>query len=495
MKTVGLELNGVGVLAAVHEGNRVNLIDLNETSPRPGWPAFVLKQSDGLLFGQPAEDHCMEIPRQVCSTFLEELSHGSSHLGGTEKSPAYSELTYYFLRDVLDRIRERVGPVDRLHLAVPPAYLEEQYGRSEKIGLLLGMVGDMDVRLVGLGGSGLISLYRSPNPPPPPGVPIIHVELFLHSIQVSVMFREEEIRSQGCHRFQQLGFIQMMRVLSDAMADRLLRETAYDVSEDRRIEQSFYRKILEVLASDDRTRETVLEIQGGSRVRRLKITQDTLRADVRPYVESILNALDRVVRKLETQADRVVLVLSDRAERIRGLEVGLRGRGFQTIVKQGTGAAAFGAAWRASELEIPKELSMISVDESLPIVSGKGEGDETGVRPVLVRAERDDSVATTAPSHVVMDGIAYSIDGNRFTIGSENLKEEFDLILTRRFSFSGLASCRLVRDETGVYLETDGDEQNPAVREAIQSGDRLHFVDGRKGADLLFIQVERGAGL
>jgi len=369
MKTVGLELNDVGVLAAVHDGSAVNLIDLNDTSPRPGWPAFVLKEPDGLLFGQPAEDRCMESPRQVCSTFIEELSHGSSHLGGAQKAPAYSELTYFFLRDVLDRIRERVGQIDRIHLAVPPAYLEERYGRSEKIGLLLGMIGDMEVPLVGLGGSGLISLYRSP--PPPPGVKIIHVELFLHSIQVTVCTREDDIRSQACHRFQQLGFIRMMRVLSDAMGDRLLRETAYDVSEDRRIEQSFYRKILEVLASDDRSRETVLEIQGGSRSRQLRITQETLRADVSPYVESILSALDRVVRELDSGPDRAVLVLTDRAERIRGLEIGLRGRGFQNIVKQGTGAAAFGAAWRARDLEIPKELSMVSVDESVPIVSGE----------------------------------------------------------------------------------------------------------------------------
>lgn len=489
MKTVGLELNDVGVLAAVHDGSAVNLIDLNETSPRPGWPAFVLKESDGLLFGQPAEDRCMESPRQVCSNFIEELSHGSSHLGGAQKAPAYSELTFFFLRDVLDRIRERVGHIDRLHLAVPPAYLEEQYGRSEKIGLLLGMIGDMEVPLVGLGGSGLISLYRSSNPPSPTGVPIIHVELFLHSIQVTVCAREEGIRSQACHRFQQLGFIRMMRVLTDAMGDRLLRETAYDVSENRRIEQSFYRKILEILASDDRSRETVLEIQGGSRARQLKITQENLRADVLPYVESILSALDRVVRELDTGPDRVILVLSDRAERIRGLEIGLCGRGFQNIVKQGTGAAAFGAAWRARDLEIPKELAMVSVDESVPNVVGEGEGDEVGVRPILVRADRDDESTAEPPTHVVISGLAHSIEGDRFTIGSENLEEGFDLKLSRRFSFSGLASCRVVRDDSGVYLEVDDGADGSGMRELIQSGDRIHFADGRKGADLLFVHV------
>ncbi len=489
MKTVGLELNDVGVLAAVHDGTAVNLIDLNETSPRPGWPAFVLKQSNDLVFGQPAEDRCMENPRQVCSTFIEELSHGSSHLGGGQKAPAYSELTYYFLRDVLDRVRERVGQIDRFHLAVPPAYLEEQYGRSEKVGLLLGMIGDMDVPLVGLGGSGLISLYRTPIPPPPPGVPIIHVELFLHSIQVSVCAREDELRAQACYRFQQLGFVQMMRVLTGAMADRLLRETAYDVSEDRRIEQSFYRKILEVLASDDRSRETVLEIKGGSRARQLKITQETLRDDISPYVESILNALDRVVRELETGPDQVLLVLTDRTERVRGLEIGLRGRGFKTIVKQGTGAAAFGAAWRARDLEIPKELSMVSVDESVPIVVCEGEDDGVGLLPILVRADRDDEAAAVTPSHVVIDGLAYSIEGDRFTIGSENLEEEFDLKLSRRFSYSGLASCRLVRDGSGIILEADDGADGPGMRELIQCGDRIHFADGRKGADLLFIRV------
>jgi hypothetical protein len=132
---------------------------------------------------------------------------------------------------------------------------------------------------------------------------------------------------------------------------------------------------------------------------------------------------------------------------------------------------------------------MISVDESLPVVAGEAEGDEAGVRPILVRAKRDSEAASTAPTHVVTNGIAHSIDGNRFTIGSENLEEEFDLRLTRRFSYSGLASCALFRDDTGVYLETDQGGENPEIREVIQSGDRIHFADGRKGADLLFIHV------
>jgi hypothetical protein len=489
MRTVGLELNDVGVLAAVHDRNEVSLIDLNETSERSGWPAFALKRSDGLAFGQPAEDQCMATPRQVCSTFLEELSHGSSHLGGNRNAPAYSELTYYFLRDVLDRVRERVGQIDRVLLTVPQAYLEEEYGRSEKIGLLLGMIKDIGVPLVGIAGIAVASLYRSLNPLPPPGVPFLHIELFLHSIQISVCIREAEIRSQRCYRFQQLGFVQMMRVLSDAMGDRLLRETAFDVSEDRRIEQSFYRKVMEVLASEDRSRETVLDIQGRNRSRQFKITREVLRTDVGPYVESILIVIDRLVREVESWSDRSIIVLSDRANRIRGFEAGLRARGFQTIVKQAFGAAAFGAAWLARERDVPEDLSVVPVDESLTMIEGEGGGFEGVLRPIIDRLEQDDEADAKVPSHVVINGLAHPIDKDIFTIGSGRRGKEFDLELPRRFSYSGLASCRLVREASGVYLQSDDYAENSGIREMVQSGDRVHFSNGQLGTDLLFIHL------
>jgi len=489
MKTVGLELNDVGILAAVHDGDSASLIDFNETSPRPGWPAFALKRSDGLLFGQPAEDRCMESPRQVCSTFLEELSHRLSPLGGTQRAPAYSELTYYFLRDVFDRVRERVGSVDRVVLALPPVYLEEKSGRSEKIGLLLGMMGDLGVPLVGLTGIAVASMYRSLNPLPPPGTPIIHIELFLHSIQISVCSGDSQIRVQGCYRFGQLGFVQMVRILTDAMADRLLRETAFDVSEDRRIEQSFYHKIMEVLASEDRSRETVMEIHGRNRVRQLTITREKLRADVSPYVESILGTLDRVVRDIDSRPDRAVVVLSDRANRIRGFEAGLRRRGFRAILRQEVGAAASGAAWRALEREIPSELSMIPVDEFLPLIAGEGGREGTGFRPILVRSEQIDEGAARMPSHVVIDGVARPIDQEIFTIGPEDQGGELDLVLPSRFSGLGISSCRLVRNASGVFLEIEEGIDGSATREMIRSGDRVHFADGHRDDDLLFVHV------
>lgn len=386
MRNVGLELNDVGVLASIHDGVEVRNLDLNDSPLNLGWPAFALRQSEGLVFGQPAEDRCMEFPRQVCSDFLEELSHGTSSLGGIRQSPSFSELAYYFLRDVWGRVRERAGSIDRVVLAIPPAYLERAYGRDEKIGLLLGMIGDLKIPLVSLTDLALVSLSRSLNPIPPAGLPIIHVELFLHSTQFSVLKLDDRLRRQSVLRVQQLGWVQMMRILTDTMADRLLRQTAFDVSEDRRIEQSFYRKLVEILASEDRSREAILEIHGRNRNRQLKITRETLRADVSPFVDSLVRSLDTVVREAGATVDRCFLVLSERAARIRGLEGRLRTLGYRNLICQAEGEAARGAAWLAGERQLPEDLSLVPVDESVSLFEGGRRGDRPTVRPVLKKS-------------------------------------------------------------------------------------------------------------
>jgi hypothetical protein len=496
MKTVGLELNDVGVLASVQDGGEIRNLDLNESPLSLGWPGFVLRESEGLLFGQPAEDRCMESPRQICSNFLEELSHASSNLGGTGRAPSYSELSYYFLRDVLGRIEARAGSPDRMVLAVPPAYLDRAYGGDEKIGLLLGMINDLKVPLVSLTDIGLASLYRSLNPLPPSGFPIIHVDLFLHSTQFAVFRQGGELERDRVLRVQQLGLVQMMKVLTDAVADRLLRETAFDVSEDRRIEQSFYIKLQEILASSDRSREAILEIKGRHRNRQLKITRDTLRTDVRPFVDSMTRSLDKVVEQAGASMDRCVVVLSERAGRIRGLEARLGTLGFRRVEVQADGEAARGAAWLAGERERPDDLSLVPVEESLPLLVGDGTADRPLLRPVLAKAEGASDRPTARPTHLVIQGVAHPLGQGQTRVGPSSDKG-VNLAFPVGYAYSGVGGFTLIPDGDHLFLEAvdvEGADGTAGFREEIDCGDRISAPDGNPEGDLLFIRTEGGAG-
>ncbi len=487
MKTVGLELNDVGVLASVHDGGEVRDLDLNESPLSMGWPGFVLRENEGLLFGQPAEDRCMEFPRQICSNFLEELSHASSNLGGSHRAPSYSELAYYFLSDVVGRIREKAGDFDRLVLAVPPSYLDQAYGGDEKIGLLLGMVNDLGLPLVSLIDIALASLYRSLSPIPPFGHPIIHIDLFLHSTQFSVFGQNGELRRESQLRVQQLGLVQMMKVLTDAVADRLLRQTAFDISEDRRIEQSFYLKLQEILASNDRSREAVLEIKSRTRNRQLKITRETLRMDVSPFVDSMVRSLEKVLEQAGGAMDRCVVILSERAGRIRGLEARLRTLGYHNVQVQMDGEAARGSACLACEREIPEDLSLVPVENALRL-----EGGRPLHCPGLVKMSGGSDRSNVCPTHLVIKGVAHILGRKRMTVGPIRPDEPVDLMLPSGYSWSGVGSFSLIREEDNLFLEAidlENSDGSAGIREQIECGDRILSPDGNQEGDLMFIRV------
>lgn len=496
MKTIGLELNDVGVLASIQDGGEIRNLDLNESPLSMGWPGFAFRESQGLLFGQPAEDRCMESPRQVCSNFLEELSHSSSNLGSAGRAPSYSELAYYFLRDVFARVSDKAGPFDRLVLSVPPAYLDRAYGGDEKIGLLLGMIHDLKVPLVSLTDIALASLYRSLNPLPPAGYPIIHLDLFLHSTQFTVLRQEDQLRRDSVLRVQQLGLVQMMRVLTDAVADRLLRETAFDVSEDRRIEQSFYIKLQEILASSDRSREAILEIKGRNRQRQLKITRDTLRADVRPFVDSVLRSLEKVLEQSGASVDKCVVVLSERAGRIRGLESRLRTLGYRRVEIQTDGEAARGSAVLAGVREIPEDLSMVPVEESLPLLVGEKGELRPRLRPVLAKTGAISDQPPVRPTHLVIGGVAHPLKPETIQVGPAGGESPPDLLFPKGYAYSGVGAFSLVPEADRLFLEaidverTDG---TSGFREEINCGDRVSAPDGNPEGDLLFIRLA-GAG-
>lgn len=492
MKTIGLELNDVGVLASVQDGGEIRNLDLNESPLSMGWPGFAFRETQGLLFGQAAEDRCMESPRQICSNFLEELSHASSNLGSAGRAPSYSELAYYFLRDVFSRVGDKAGSFDRLVLAVPPAYLDRAYGGEEKIGLLLGMINDLKVPLVSLTDIALASLYRSLNPLPPSGYPIIHVDLFLHSTQFTVLRQEDQLRRDSVLRVQQLGLVQMMRVLTDAVADRLLRETAFDVSEDRRIEQSFYVKLQEILASNDRSREAILEIKGRTRQRQLKITRDTLRADVRPFVDSMMRSLETVLERSGTSVDRCVVVLSERAGRIRGLEARLRTLGYRKVEVQMDGEAARGSAVLAAVREIPDDLSLIPVEESLSLLIGEGGEARPLLRPVLAKAAGGSDKPRTRPTHLVIEGVAHLLGTDTIHVGSAEDGKIPDLRFPTGYAYSGVGAFSLISEGDRLVLEAIDVERSDGTsgfREEINFGDRISAPDGNPEGDLLFIRL------
>ena len=113
------------------------------------WPGFAYFDGQKYIFGRAAEDQWFVHPRRVAHTFWARLAHEPSTIGPIGKAAPFSELAYHFFRDFMQRV-SAASPSDKIVLAVPGAYLKDPGTEEEKIGLLLGMAGELKLPLAGI---------------------------------------------------------------------------------------------------------------------------------------------------------------------------------------------------------------------------------------------------------------------------------------------------------------------------------------------------------
>src|SRR5687768_5605959 len=150
MATIGLELSDAGFLAASCEANEPQLINVADRIGSTEWPGFAYVENTTLSFGRPAEDMWFVHPRRVAHNFWARLAHEPSPLHVGNKPASFSELAYFFLREYADRLKTSAPAMDRLVLALPGAYLKDTTTEDEKLGLLLGMIGELKLPLAGM---------------------------------------------------------------------------------------------------------------------------------------------------------------------------------------------------------------------------------------------------------------------------------------------------------------------------------------------------------
>ena len=150
MATIGIELCNVGFQAAVCTKTGPQLLTAGDRVGAFDWPGYAHHDGKKYSFGRAAEDAWFVEPRQVCYVFGDKLSHESSPLTVAGKPASFSELAYYFLREFTKQVVEVAGPLEQVVLAVPSAFLKDAATEEQKIGLLLGMAGELKLPLAGV---------------------------------------------------------------------------------------------------------------------------------------------------------------------------------------------------------------------------------------------------------------------------------------------------------------------------------------------------------
>ncbi len=487
MASIGIELCNAGFQASVCENNGPRLLAPGEPAGIPDWPGFAYHDNQKFWFGRPAEDVWFVHPRQVCHVFWDNLSHETSALNAAGKTPSFSELAFYFLRDFTAQLTAAAGPLEKVVLAVPSSYLKDAATEDQKIGLLLGMAGELRLPLVGVMDMASAALCDPRGSGVNPALPVVVVDIHLSGADIS-MHRAEggRFERKDFTHLAPAGYAPLLKHLTAAMGNRFLKHTAFDILADGHIEQTFYRQTKDFMLSG--APEYRYQINTSRRAYEMTATHEQLVADAMAFAGMLLHGVQALVHKMPDHAESVTVALTTRAACVPGLESRLRAAGFRRLLRLPGGAAASGAALAAASRLPVQDLSEIPVEISVPLAEVKR---ATGT-PWEAHLQKARSTGPRPqPTHVIIEGIGHGLGGNgSLTIGSVSACA--DLALPESFNTAGDCLVQLQREAGRLWFvdSTSAPAHSAATRQtrtALETGDRLVVRCGSAAADLFFV--------
>lgn len=405
----------------------------------PGTVSAVAAIEDGaILFGDEATDRRFLSPRDYCDVFWDELSLNGSNLGRQVRSLSYSELGYHFLQQLVDGLPGIAREHESLAVAVPASFLEGK-GSEERVGILLGICGDLELRLSTIIDAACASLFDPESTRPARGGALV-VDLGIHSANLTLVDIDEAGTKRSFTRIAGSGWRAMTDLARKAFADRFLRQTSFDVSINRNTEQEFYGQTLQSLRAFMSKSEAWLRVVSGSRERAVTIPRDAAVVDLRPLAETIAKGAQEFLTRQGRQLAGMQVFLSPRARQLCGLAKAMRALGALSVTLQTNGAAARGAAFIACDRKVPADLAEVPVEDSIAFPTEDSE--TSGSLRAAFSIHRHSGDRSLNPTHVVIDGIAHGLRPPETVIGVGGNGRKPDLRIN--VPPAGLAACDIL---------------------------------------------------
>lgn len=487
MATLGIELCDAAFQAASCTNHDAQSLPIADTGGALDWPGFAYYDGHKYWFGRAAEDQWFVHPRRVAHTFWTRLAHEPSTIGPVGKAAPFSELAFHFFREFMQRVSS-VSPGEKLVLAVPGAYLKDPATEEERIGLLLGMAGELKLPLAGIVDMACAALCDPRAIGFNPALPVVVVDLHLEGADLTLVTTEEHLERKDFIHLPASGHAQLLKHLTATMGNRFLRHTAFDILEDGRIEQTFFRQTKDFLLNG--TSEHRFQINTATRTYEMLAKREQLATDAQAFVATLVQGIQTFVRNSPHGAEPCTVALTDRTGRLPGLETKLRAAGFHRILRLSSGAAACGAARIGeSHLKLPEDLGDVPVATAVPIALARRS--TAAAWEARLQKLRLHGAPRPAPTHVILDGIGTAVGtAGRFTIGLAGLGA--DVALPDSFSTADDCSVPLLREGGRLWFvdtalrSAGGAAPAAAGRTVVEAGDRLTIRCGTALAEVLF---------
>lgn len=489
MATLGIELSDVGVHGVVIDRDgSTRTIQLGTDTERLPAYAFLGKGDGALIFGAEAQELGQVYPRRVNSAFIDELSLKTTNFEGRQSRLAYSQIAYTFFQQLVERILKEVNPLDRVIIAVPGHYLEQSEIAEERIGILLGILSDLKVPVAGVVDMAAASLYSEGLWGVAEGERLFHLDLLLHATHITVFNKRFGLERVYFSRQPQHGFHNMQERFANALANRFLKHTAFDITEDRRIEQAFHSQTREMLFHLGKVGEASLEVSTKEKSRQMTVTRDLAAMDLAPYVKVLTQVLLRTVNDFGDGDSPVQIVLSERAAAIQGLKESILAQGLGIVKQLPTESAAFGAANLGNTWEVPESIEDLRVETGINLdVPLEGADGSSYPRAPISAIRLVKQGKSLNPTHIVCDGLAYELGTGDFIVGFGE-SEDFDLVVERDLTPSPAELFRLrLEEDRWVLSESKSTIIESVSTSSLRAGDSFEVALPGRRKQLLLI--------
>jgi hypothetical protein len=375
--------------------------------------------------------------------------------------------------------------------------LKDEATEDEKIGLLLGMFEELKLPLAGFIDMACAALCDPRSTGFNPTLPVIVVDLHLEGADVTLFNTDQRLERRDFIHLPHFGSAQLLKQLTGTMGNRFLRHTAFDILEDGRIEQTFFRQTKEFLMSE--SPEWRYHINTATRGYELAIKREQLAADANAFVTGLVQSIQSFIQHSPHASEPCTIALTARAACVPGIETRLRAAGFSRLLRLPAGAAACGAARiGAARLRVPPDIADVPLEKSVAL----SEARRSAATRWDARLQKNRQLASPiAPTHAILDGIGHVLGSkSRFTIGLADLGA--DLPLPEAFNAADDCSVPLVHDHGRLWFvdptpargEAPMTTNTTMARTAVEAGDRLTVRCGNTSAEILFAHCPSANG-
>ena len=490
MKTLGIEMVDAGFEVAVGrvgpDGGRA----LAERLSPPGTvPAVALIEGNEMHIGLGAEARRFLVPRQINDSFWEDVSLQPANLRRANRALSLSELSYHFLRHLIDGLPGVASEHESLVLALPATFTEGGDGAEERLGILLGICGDLELRLGAIVDAACAALLDPEAEPPSRGTALL-IDLNQQAAVLTLVDIDGAATRRAFARIPGAGWQALVEQARRALSDRFLRQTSFDVSAERRTEQEFHDETLEALVTFTSHSEAWLRITSSARERAIQVPRDAVAADLRGFAESLSQSAVELLQRQGLSPTGVQMYLTARARHVCGLGTALRARGALNVRVLSPGAAARGAAALAAQRPAVSDLAEVPVESSLVLPAA--EADARVALRAAFNFHRHSGGREAGPTHVVLDGIAHGLRAGGLRIAAGMNGQAADMSVP--VAPVGIGPCEIViepRGGTWAVSAVLGNERVtlPGAETPLAAGDVLEVHGAPGAARLLFVRV------